>query len=585
MSRKPRLELTWPGKDERPRLEPRVLVEDEALSYHAGKRFGAGDQFDNLLIQGDNLLALEALRADFAGKVKCVYIDPPYNTGSAFEHYDDGIEHSLWLSLLRDRLELLHSLLSEDGVLWLNLDDNEVHYAKVICDEVFGRANFVSMVVWQKKYTIANDAIWFSDNHDLLLVYARNKAVWRPNLLPRTEAMNARYSNPDEHPKGPWKITPLHAKSGGPSSMYTFTFKNGVRWNPPSGTYARYSRENLEAMDLRDEIWFGAQGTAIPSRKTFLCDLKRSGTPSPTVWLAAEVGHNHEAKSEAKAFVSEIVPFATPKPERLIERILTIATNPGDLVLDSFLGSGTTAAVAHKMGRRWIGVELGDHAVTHCVPRLRKVIDGEDPGGVTASNNWKGGGGFRFYRLAPTLLKRDAWNQWVINPELPAEVLIQAVCKIEGYRYEPDPERFWVHGRASEQAYLYVTTQHLSAEQLLDLSRKVGDDAGLLVCCMAFTPPAKMPDNLEVKKLPISLANRCDWDRDDYSLRIAALPKADGDEDDATAGDDSAKPRKRGRKKKAAPAQQALFGAAADADDGDEGSDAESDDDEDGGVA
>ena len=369
----------------------RLLEEARDLS-HGDRDTG------NMLIQGDNLDALKALLPYYAGKVKCIYIDPPYNTKSAFKHYDDNLEHAQWLAMMYPRLELLRNLLTEDGSIWVTIDDNEAHYLKVIMDEVFGRKNFIQNVIWQKKYTVANDAKWFSDNHDHVIVFAKNKDIWRPNKMPRSEEMNARYSNPDSHQKGVWQATPLHAKSGSDKQeKFIYTFRNGFTWSPPAGTYPRFSADTLRRLDEGNEIWFGKDGKARPSRKTFLAELANDGTPPLTVWLNGEVGHNHEAKTEAKSFNDTDV-FTTPKPERLIQRILHIATNENDLVLDSFLGSGTTAAVAHKMNRRYIGIEMGNHAETHCAPRLRKVIEGEQ-GGISEAVNWKGGGGFRFYRL------------------------------------------------------------------------------------------------------------------------------------------------------------------------------------------
>lgn len=528
---KQKLELTWIGKDKRPKLEPRILLEDPDKSYHAKHRVTENDIFDNRLIFGDNLLALKALEAEFAGKVKCVFIDPPYNTGSAFTHYDDGLEHSIWLGLMRDRLEIIKRLLSEDGSLWITIDDNECHYLKVLCDEVFGRANFVANVVWQKKYTIANDAKWLSDNHDHILIYAKNKAEWRPRKLPRTEEMNARYKNPDNHPKGPWKATPLHAKSGSDSNKnFSFTFKNGVVWSPPPGTYPRFSEDSLRKMDENNEIWFGKDGNATPSRKTFLCDLETSGTPSPTVWLHADVGNNHEARDEVKIF-NQANPFDTPKPEKLLQRIIHLATNPGDLVLDSFAGSGTTGAVAHKMGRRWIMVELGEHCHTHIIPRLKKVIDGEDPGGITQAVGWQGGGGFRYYRLAPTLIVNDRWGNPVINPEYNAAMLAEALAKLEGFTYAPSEVHWWQHGYSSERDFIYVTTQNLSAEQLQALADEVGSERSLLVMCSAFrgvtaAQAAERWPNLTLKKIPKAVLARCEWGHDDYSLNVANLPMA-----------------------------------------------------------
>tara|TARA_R110002072_G_scaffold303138_1_gene495397 strand:+ start:8152 stop:9684 length:1533 start_codon:yes stop_codon:yes gene_type:complete len=394
----------------------RLLEEVPELSY--------GDEDnENLLIQGDNLEALKALIPFYAGKVKCIFIDPPYNTKSAFEHYDDNLEHSKWLSLIYPRLEIIRELLSQEGSLWISLDDTESHYLKVICDEIFGRANFVANSIWQKKYTIANDAKWLSDNHDHILVYAVNKEKWRPYPLPRSEDMDKRYKNPDNHPKGPWKSTPLYAKRSGSEKekAFTFEFKNGYIWSPPSGTSPRFPADRLKAMDENDEIWFGNKGDASPSRKTFLNELKRSGTPAPTLWLHSDVGHNHEAKEEVKGFNS-VDSFSTPKPERLIKRVLELSTQENDIVLDSFLGSGTTAAVAQKMNRKFIGIEIGEHAITHCQPRLKKVVDGEQ-GGISKTVNWQGGGGFRFYQLGQTVFDEyGCLNAEIKFPTLAAHI-------------------------------------------------------------------------------------------------------------------------------------------------------------------
>lgn len=565
---KQKLELTWIGKEKRPRLEPRILLEDTEKSYHAklkrfvpvgadlsafgglgnANKFAPTDIFDNRLIFGDNLLALKALEQEFTGQVKCVFIDPPYNTGSAFTHYDDGLEHSIWLGLMRDRLEIIRRLLSEDGSLWITIDDNECHYLKVLCDEVFGRINFISNVIWQKKYTISNDTKWLSDNHDHILIYAKDKEVWRPNRIGRTEEMNARYRNPDKHPKGQWKATPLHAKSGAENNKnFTFTFKNGIVWKPPTGTYPRFSEESLRRMDAGDEIWFGKDGNAIPSRKTFLSELSNDGTPSPTIWLHLDVGNNHEAREEVKSFNAQN-PFQTPKPEKLLQRIIHLATNPGDLVLDSFAGSGTTGAVAHKMGRRWIMIELGEHCHTHIMPRLKKVIDGEDQGGISKAVGWQGGGGFRYYKLAPSLIVNDRWGNQVINPEYNAAMLAEALCKLEGFSYAPSETLWWQHGASSERDFIYVTTQNLSAEQLQAISEEVGANSfaqvasrdanefaptgrSLLVCCSAFhgvtaAQATERWPNLTLKKIPRMVLARCEWGHDDYSLNVANLPMA-----------------------------------------------------------
>lgn len=545
--KKQKLELTWIGKEKRPRLEPRILLEDKTLSYRAdAQEPQAGinaDLFavqeneqiqtfdDNLLIQGDNLLALKALEHQYAGKVKCVFIDPPYNTGSAFTHYDDGLEHSMWLTLIRDRLEVIKNLLAEDGSLWITIDDNECHYLKILCDEIFGRQNFISNVVWQKKYTIANDAKWLSDNHDHILIYAIKKELWRPFRLERSTEMDKRYKNPDKHPKGSWKATPLYAKRTGSQKeqAFKFIFKNGYEWSPPKGSSPRFPATKLRQMDDNDEIWFGVRGDASPSRKTFLSELKISGTPSPTVWLHGEVGHNHEAREEVKA-INLDDSFSTPKPERLIEKVLKLATQKGDLVLDSFAGSGTTGAVAHKMGRRWIMVELGEHCETHIVPRLKKVIDGEDQGGISKAVNWQGGGGFRYFRMAESLLKKDVWDNWVINPEYNAEMLSEAMCKHMGYQYAPSQDNFWQHGHSTEHNYIYVTTGTISNEQLKLISNEVGVDNSLLICCKGFIAKTEEFSNLSIKKIPQAVLHKCEWDQDDYSFNINVLP----DEENST---------------------------------------------------
>ena len=515
-----RLELTWIGKGNEPAVEPRILLHDASKDY--------GDpNADNMLIHGDNLLALKALEQEFAGRVKCIYIDPPYNTGSAFEHYDDNLEHSIWLSLIVPRLQILSNLLSEDGSIWISIDDDEGHYLKVLCDEVFGRQNFINTVIWEKKYTIANDAKWFSDNHDFILVYAKKKELWRPNLLPRSNDMNAAYRNPDNHPKGVWKATPLHAKSGSDNAEpFSYTFRNGVTWSPPAGTYPRFSVESLATMDANDEIWFGKDGTAVPSRKTFLCDLRKNGIPSRTVWRFDDVGHNHEARDEVKAFNSVSV-FSTPKPERLIERVLTLASNPGDLILDSFLGSGTTAAVAHKMGRRYIGIELGDHCYTHCLPRLKAVVDGEQ-GGISKSVGWQGGGGFKFYELAPTLIVEDDHGQSVISEKYSREMLVAAVAKLHGFTYAPDTEVFWKQGRNQDNSFIYVTTQYLTVAQLDNLARDLLEYEKLLICAPAFDVGlGKRYDNINVRKIPQSVLSKCEFGVNSYSMNVVNTPELD----------------------------------------------------------
>ena len=368
--------------------------------------FSTGDpDASNMLIQGDNLEALKALLPFYAGQVKCIYIDPPYNTRSAFEHYDDNLEHSKWLATMWPRLELLRDLLAEDGSIWVSIDDNEAHYLKVIMDEVFGRSNFIDTVIWRKNYSPKSSARHFSSDHDYILVFARDPDSFQPNLMPRTEKQNKAYKNPDNDPRGPWKTSDLSARNPYSLGKYSITTPSGrVIEGPPKGRYWVIKKEKMEELHEDNRIWWGKNQDAIPQIKRFLSEVKEGRVPQ-TLWSYEDVGHTQDAKKETvKLFGNEV--FGTPKPERLIQRILHIATNPGDLVLDSFLGSGTTAAVAHKMGRRYIGIEMGDHAVTHCVPRLNKVIDGEQ-GGISKSVDWQGGGGFRFYRLGPPVFDEE----------------------------------------------------------------------------------------------------------------------------------------------------------------------------------
>jgi len=368
--------------------------------------FGYGDRdTGNMLIQGDNLDALKALLPFYAGQVKCIYIDPPYNTRSAFEHYDDNLEHTKWLAMMWPRLELLRDLLSEDGSIWVSIDDNEGHYLKVIMDEVFGRTNFITNVIWRKNYSPKSSARHFSEDHDHILVYAHNADAWVPNPMPRTEKQDKAYKNPDNDPRGPWKTSDLSARNFYSLGKYVITTPSGrIIAGPPGGNYWRVSEENFWKLVADNRIWWGKQGDAIPQIKRFLSEVKQGVTPQ-TFWSYEDVGHTQEAKQEILALFQGDV-FLTPKPERLMERVIQVGSTPGDLVLDSFLGSGTTAAVAHKMGRRYIGIETGEHAVTHCAPRLKKVIEGEQ-GGISERINWKGGGGYRFYRLGEPAFDAD----------------------------------------------------------------------------------------------------------------------------------------------------------------------------------
>ncbi|OZB59192.1 MAG: site-specific DNA-methyltransferase [Lysobacterales bacterium 14-68-21] len=393
----------------------RLMIPNKSMSY--------GEESENMLIEGDNLEALKALLPYYAGRVKCVFIDPPYNTKSAFEHYDDNLEHSQWLSMMYPRLVMLWELLSEDGSIWVTLDDSEAHYLKVMLDEVFGRSRFVATVIWEKADSPRNSARQFSSDHDYMLVYAKDP-MWKPNKLPRTDAANSIYSNPDGDPRGPWLPGDPYANKPYSKGLYTIQGPSGRSFSPPPGRFWRISEEKLRELDEDGRIWWGPKGEARPSIKRYLNEV---GDLVPrTFWRKEDVGSNRTSKNEMRALFPGESSFDTPKPEALIQRVLTIATEAGDIVLDSFLGSGTTSAVAHKMGRQWIGIEMGNQARTLCRERLVKVVDGER-GGISKDVGWEGGGGFLFYTLGPKVFEENG----SINPAVKFEHLAAHIWFVE----------------------------------------------------------------------------------------------------------------------------------------------------------
>jgi len=372
-----------------------------SVPYHLLKfeqAYGDADQAkENLIIQGDNLQALKALLPLYGGQVKCIFIDPPYNTQSAFEHYDDKLEHAQWLSMMYPRLQLLKELLAEDGSLWITVDDNEAHYLKVLCDEIFTRKNFVANIVWQKRYSRENrEAI--GDAHDHLLVYAKDNTNFKKsrNLIPMSEAQAKVYKNPNNDPRGRWRGIPMTAQGFRPNQMYPIYAPDGTKHIPPEGRCWSTIEPEFKKLLAQGRIYFGKNGDSQPNIIRYLSEV--DGVVPWTWWNHEEHGHTDEAKKESQVLFGKDDTFSSPKPERLMENIIHIASNQGDIVLDSFLGSGTTAAVAHKMRRRYIGIEMGEHAKTHIIPRLEKVIDGEQ-GGISSTVNWQGGGGFSFYTL------------------------------------------------------------------------------------------------------------------------------------------------------------------------------------------
>jgi len=589
MNGKQRLELNWIGKEELPRLEPRILMEDPALSYHADKRVTDDDLFDNRLIFGDNLLALKALEQEFAGQVKCIYIDPPYNTGNAFEYYDDGVEHSLWLSLMRDRIDVLRTLLRPDGFICVHIDDSEGHYLKVLLDEIFGRDNYLTTLYVQVRYaskTLKQD-MNFHKQIEMIHVYRKNYgAVPILTTKANTDEKFCYYVTTAGHGKevtmggkkveifGPDQYT---IKKGDPS-------ENGLKeiWATGSildgNSSGRFFRDNLAGRVAQDGLgtlyrvygigddnhpyrYFtgprregatkGKYFQGIPMSK--LDSDEASTTPMENFYdLAGAFGNcRHEGGVEFRS---------GKKPEILLQLVLRHFSSPGDWVLDSFAGSGTTGAVAHKMGRRWIMVELGEHCHTHIIPRLKSVIEGSDQTGITEVASWRGGGGFRYFGIAPSLLERDRFGNWVISRSYNPVMLAQAVCGLMGFSYAPsqEPDEYWRHGHSTETDFIYVTTQALTHDALKIISEEVGSERTLLICCKAFNANEASFQNLTLRKIPKAVLSRCEWGRDDYSLAVSALPT---DSIDDPAAPEPAEPKRRGRPAKAA-SEPSLFDLA-----------------------
>lgn len=575
MNPKKKLELTWIGKEERPRLEPRILIEQPEHSMPA-----ADGSEDNILIHGDNLLALKALEAKFTGAVKCIYIDPPFNTGNAFEHYDDSVEHSLWLDLMRQRIEILRNLLREDGFFCAHIDDGEGHYLKVMLDELFGRSNYLTTFYVQVRYsqkTLKQD-MNFHKQVEMVHIYRKSPAA-QANLPEKTNTDKKYKYYVDEIGEGQetilggkkviiFKSTEYKIKEGGAS-------KSGLKEIWATGTIldgnssGRFFRDYLGGRVGRDGLGclykvFGIGDDGLgyryftgPKRESATkgkyfqgMPVNRGGenvsltTPIPNFYdFAANFGNcRHEGGVEFRS---------GKKPEILLRTIIESFSSVGDIVLDSFAGSGTTGAVAQKMGRRWIMVELGEHAWTHVVPRLRSVTDGTDRTGITEASRWTGGGGFRFFHLASSMLERDRWDNWIVSKHYNPAMLAEAMCRHMGFTYAPsqDPQEFWRHGQSTESDFIYVTTQALTHEVLAALSRDVGPDRHLLICCKAWSGKADAFANLTLRKIPQAVLSNCEWGRDDYSFRLSNAPAAEEPDDaDEVLGEAASGSKKRGRK-------------------------------------
>lgn len=552
MAKKPlqKLELTWIGKGDEPKLEPRILVENPEYSY--------GDpNTENMLIHGDNLLALKALEQDYAGKVKCIYIDPPYNTGNAFEHYDDNLEHSIWLNLIYQRIKLLHRLLANDGAFCMHLDDQEVHYAKILCDEIFGRTNFI-VTVAIKSSTPSGVKTAHRDKKiikqkDLMIVYKKSDNLKINPQYIKKDSWDSHYSLFLEENNGTFEL----------KSLINILLEKGIITERLSvrDLDINNSRFKKFYIEHKDQICRLQSHKNEPAREYSLNNMNKvieyeskdgkrkdfyynGQVVTPLSQSIQEVVWNREVSQDLGMLLCDFwydidfqntqneggVDFPnSKKPESMIYRILSMFSDENDIILDSFLGSGTTAAVAHKMGRRYIGIELGDHAITHCYPRLKAVVDGEQ-GGISKSVNWKGGGGFKFYTLAPSLLKKDKFDNWIISKEYNADMLAAAMAKQEGFRYNPHESIYWKQGQSSESDFIYTTTQFLTVESLDQIKDEMQPDETLLICCKSYQKECKNKyPGILIKKIPQMLLGRCEFGKDDYSLNIINSPLQESD--------------------------------------------------------
>ncbi len=569
-----RLELTWIGKGQEPEVEPRILLHDPSKDY--------GDpNSENMLIHGDNLLALKALEQQYAGQVKCIYIDPPYNTGAAFEHYDDNLEHSIWLRLMKARLEILRTLLSQDGAIFVQIDATEMAYLKVLMDEIFGRNNFLNTISIKTKVagvSGSNMGRSLQDNIEYILLYARDKNQVQINPVYVKQKLFSRIKNYELEGKS-WKYTSVMVRLDGRElikvdeehnmtyygykiletmSIAAFAREKGISEEDVYNNYADRIFQTTNAQSsVRQTVMNELAGLDypmvgleyVPSKgknagnlveilykgdqrrmMMFLSDTVEKSDGEyfylekiNTLW--DDIQYNNLTKEGNVQFPNG------KKPESLVKRVIEMMSKEDDLVLDSFLGSGTTAAVAHKMGRRWIGIELGEHCYTHCIPRLNRVADGTDNGGITKDVNWQGGGGYKFYELAPTLIVKDKHGNAVFSDKYNAQMLVAAVAKVNGYFYAPDPDVFWKQGYSQDNSFIYVTTQYLTAAMLDSLAKEVDAFESLLICAPAFDVGLnKRYDNITVKKIPQSVLDKCEYGVDNYNLNIVEVPECDEEE-------------------------------------------------------
>lgn len=581
-----KLELTWYGKDEPIRIEPRLLIENAALSNTA-----ADPDTENMLIHGDNLLALKALETRFAGQVKCIYIDPPYNIGAMNEYYDDLIEHSLWLNRMRPRIEILRNLLCEEGVIFIQISDEEQAYLKILCDEAFGRRNFVNMISVNMKNAAGasggGEDKKLKKNCEFVLVYAKNYDLMPlfngPYVYTEMSELIQQYLDEGKS----WKYTTVLVDPGEKEyygstvdgdgneikvylrknvvtmSVNQIAKRDGITLKEAYKKYGYYVFRTTNAQSsIRTRIIDYKRENRIPSQYLSIEYVPKTGKNRGVVyeqfykddicnllvWLrdTSEVIDGELYKKDLQgtywdmnAWMKNVakegsVDFPnSKKPEKLIQQIIEMSTQPGDLVLDSFLGSGTTVAVAHKLGRRYIGVEMGDHAYSLCKPRLDSIISGTDNSGITKSAEWNGGGGYRFFELAPTIINRDLFGEYVINEEYDADMLAAAVALHEGFHYQPDNSLFWKQSVGNESSYLFVTTRHLNSTYLDSIKDTMEDGEYLIIACRSFDSGLdKAYSNITIKKIPQMLLNRCEFGKTDYNLNIVHPPVYDDEWDE-----------------------------------------------------
>ncbi len=564
---KQKLELTWIGKSKKENIEPRILIEDKEKSY--------GDSnTDNMLIHGDNLLALKALEDKFTNRIKCIYIDPPYNTGAAFEQYDDNIEHSIWINLMKARLEILRNLLNEKGTIFIQIDNTEYAYLKVLCDEIFGRQNFLTTINCKvKSYggLTSNEAMFF-DVSEYILVYAKcaSKVTYKNYYIPielidKNSKTVANYNQTitdiqfDKKqfigeikgikyyriPKGNFKIEKLNLSKMKPIDFYENRDKI-FRLTALSGGLGKKLKESTSDFMNKEDLFIYEyvptrgrdEGKQVQhllykgARITYLNNYIEIDESNKTI-MKTEGVTNMISNDWWQGIAAEggVTMNNGKKPEKLLQLLLNITTEKGDWVLDSFLGSGTTCAVAHKMQRKWIGVELGEQCYTHCKKRLDGVIEGEQSG-ISKNVSWNGGGGYKFYELAPSLLVKDKFNNWVISEKYNGELLSQAICKQERFTYCPDKEYYWKQGKSSENDYIYITTNYVSIEYLQTIEKEMKEDESLLICCKSHQEGCDNKfNNITIKKIPQAILNNCEYGRDDYSLNVKEVLEVD-DEDE-----------------------------------------------------